>query len=578
MPVVRSNRAATVVFLALWTAPSRAFTAVPATPVVGLCGHGNVAHKPCHHAAIPSLRMVSYEDLQEKLPSKAVIDVVSMKPEKVVASDVATAAGISLSQARKDLTALASISRGDISVDKDGELIYSFPRDLNSVLASNSVKYQTLQLARKVWPAVFWGVRVSFGVTLLVSLVAVFTTIFFITSSSSNNDDRRRDDRGGGMSFGMGGMWGPSPLDFFFYRPYGSYGYYGQPERDPEEMGFFESVFSYIFGDGDPNAGLEEKRLGLVASMIRENKGAVTAEQLAPYCDGAPNPQELASKTYVDESFVLPIVTALNGEPRVTEDGSIVYTFPELQMSTATVKVIPAASKEGMILRRAGLRPEASTADIKQLLNYNGIGTRGARDRRDLVKLVEEVMPPMTEEEEMEMMGQNPALLQEREWKFSLAPEINRFLAGGLGVVNLGGALYLGNLLGQYAMYGVRLPSYFGIVQGAYPFLLAYAILFNVIPLGRNFLINQQNNQIRQRNLIRRKWRTALESSLQSGEIGRKIAAARKMGTDLKKLGAAEDVVFDTRKPMEEIQRNRENSALDDFDRKLRESEGKSFE
>ncbi|EEC49069.1 predicted protein, partial [Phaeodactylum tricornutum CCAP 1055/1] len=357
--------------------------------------------------------MVSYEDLQEKLPSKAVIDVVSMKPEKVVASDVATAAGISLSQARKDLTALASISRGDISVDKDGELIYSFPRDLNSVLASNSVKYQTLQLARKVWPAVFWGVRVSFGVTLLVSLVAVFTTIFFITSSSSNNDDRRRDDRGGGMSFGMGGMWGPSPLDFFFYRPYGSYGYYGQPERDPEEMGFFESVFSYIFGDGDPNAGLEEKRLGLVASMIRENKGAVTAEQLAPYCDGAPNPQELASKT-----FVLPIVTALNGEPRVTEDGSIVYTFPELQMSAATVKVIPAASKE-----------------------------------------------------EMEMMGQNPALLQEREWKFSLAPEINRFLAGGLGVVNLGGALYLGNLLGQYAMYGVRLPSYFGIVQGAYPFL-----------------------------------------------------------------------------------------------------------
>jgi hypothetical protein len=301
MPVVRSNRAATVVFLALWTAPSRAFTAVPVTPVVGLCGHGNVAHKPCHHAAIPSLRMVSYEDLQEKLPSKAVIDVVSMKPEKVVASDVATAAGISLSQARKDLTALASISRGDISVDKDGELIYSFPRDLNSVLASNSVKYQTLQLARKVWPAVFWGVRVSFGVTLLVSLVAVFTTIFFITSSSSNNDDRRRDDRGGGMSFGMGGMWGPSPLDFFFYRPYGSYGYYGQPERDPEEMGFFESVFSYIFGDGDPNAGLEEKRLGLVASMIRENKGAVTAEQLAPYCDGAPNPQELASKTYVDE-------------------------------------------------------------------------------------------------------------------------------------------------------------------------------------------------------------------------------------------------------------------------------------
>ena len=66
--------------------------------------------------------MISREELMENLPSKAVIDAIDRKGggTPVVASDVATTAGVSLSQARKDLTALASLSRGDIAVSKDG--------------------------------------------------------------------------------------------------------------------------------------------------------------------------------------------------------------------------------------------------------------------------------------------------------------------------------------------------------------------------------------------------------------------------------------------------------------------------
>jgi hypothetical protein len=247
----------------------------------------------------------------EKLPSNAVIDAVdAAKDGKVVASDVAASAGVSLSQARKDLTALATLSRGDIAVSRDGELIYSFPNNLKGVLASNSAKFKALQQIRKVGPVAFYVLRVGFGVTLLASLVAIFSTIFFLSQSgSSSDDDRRRDNRGGGFGGGgmrMGGMWGPSPLDFFFYRPYGYYGVPAASRTDPEEMGFLESVFSYIFGDGNPNTDLEEKRLSLVASMIRENKGAVTAEQLAPFCDDAPEPSTMEASTYVDEVRSIP--------------------------------------------------------------------------------------------------------------------------------------------------------------------------------------------------------------------------------------------------------------------------------
>jgi hypothetical protein len=106
----------------------------------------------------------------------------------------------------------------------------------------------------------------------------------------------------GGGGFGYDPFWGPSPFDFFYYRPY--YGYYAMPgeeRRDPDEMGFLESIFSYIFGDGDPNRGLEEKRLSLAANMIRENNGSVTAEQLAPFCDDLPSPKKSKDSGYVDE-------------------------------------------------------------------------------------------------------------------------------------------------------------------------------------------------------------------------------------------------------------------------------------
>ena len=222
--------------------------------------------------------------------------------------DVAAVAGVSLSQARKDLTALASLTKGDIAVSNDGELIYSFPKNINTVLSTNSAKYRALEQYDKIKPVLFYLVRVSFGAVLLASLFAIFSTILFISaSSSSSSDDNRRDNRrGGGMSpFGGGmgyGFWGPSPFDFFYYRPY--YGYYAarpQDRRNPDEMGFLESTFSYIFGDGNPNEQLEERRLSLAAKLIRENNGAVSAEQLAPFCDDAPKPDMGEEAAYVDE-------------------------------------------------------------------------------------------------------------------------------------------------------------------------------------------------------------------------------------------------------------------------------------
>ena len=527
------------------------------------------------------------EKVMEKLPSKPVVDaVIESKSQSIVASDVATRAGVSLSQARKDLTTLASLSRGDISVSRDGDLIYEFPNDLNSVLSSNSAKYKARQTFEKAWPSIFWGLRVSFGVALVASVALVFSAIVVLqTSGGSSDDDRRRDDRrGGGMSFGggFGGFWGPSPFDFFFYRPYGSYGYYGKSMdgdvQDPEDMGFLESVFSFVFGDGNPNAGLEEKRLSLAAQMIRDNKGAVTAEQLAPYCDApdrSDNDSSAASSStaFVDESFVLPIVSQLDGEPRVTEEGDIIYVFPDLQVSASTSKVLPQASQSAMILKRAGLRPDASARDIQNILRTNGISTRGAREKADLMEILEDVVGPMTSEEEAESAQMDPSLLQEREYKFSVAPDLNKFGAGALGIANLGGVLYLGNLFNQYNAYGARLPSFLGVAQTLYPALVAYAVLFCTIPLARNFWISQQNTKIQGRNKARRRWKELVGSG--GSAVLRKMKAAAKFATNRKvlKTGGDDDSVYNTKQSSANLQEKKDLSALDEFDKLLNDEQ-----
>jgi hypothetical protein len=257
----------------------------------------------------------------------------------------------------------------------------------------------------------------------------------------------------------------------------------------------------------------------------------------------------------------------------VTEEGDIIYVFPDLQVSASASNVVPRASESGMILKRAGLPPNASAKEIQNLLRFNGISTRGALDKQDLVKILEEFLPPMTPDEELELMQADPTMLQEREYKFSLAPPVNKFFAGALGIVNLGGALYLGSLLNQYALYGVRLPSFLGVAQSFYPLLLGYAILFNAIPLARNFWISAQNAQIQQRNKARRKWR---ELALKPGQaIIRKLKAATKFAQNRKLLKEV-DIVYDTKQTASDLMQERVKADLDEFDKLL--NDDKSFQ
>ena len=279
---------------------------------------------------------------KRQLPPAAIISAVERAKDDVggrsdvvrlTAADVAAAGGVDLDAARYGLTQLASALAGvdgvSVASNADGDLVYSFPAGVRRALAGRSWHARGRDTWNAAKPALATAGRVTFGVALITSVVAVYAAIFALQASSSSDDNR-------GRSSARMPMFNPyfSPLDLFFPRRYYYYGLY-DPWYRPPPMSFPEALFSFAFGDGDPNKALPAARTRALAEVIRANGGAVVAEQLAPYLDppaDLPNARGAEFEgVNVDESWVLPACLELGGRPEVADDGTIVYVFDELQ-------------------------------------------------------------------------------------------------------------------------------------------------------------------------------------------------------------------------------------------------------
>uniref|UniRef100_A0A0E0K0M4 Iron-sulfur cluster biosynthesis family protein n=1 Tax=Oryza punctata TaxID=4537 RepID=A0A0E0K0M4_ORYPU len=213
---------------------------------------------------------------------------------RVTIGDVASRAGLQLAQAERALQALAADTGGFLEVSEEGEVLYVFPKDYRAKLAGKSFRMRVEPLIDKTKEVGAYLVRVSFGTALIASIVLVYTTIIAIISSSSSDEDNRGRRRRSYDSTII------IPTDLFWYL---DADYYRRRRRVEKEdgMNFIESIFSFVFGDGDPNDGLEDKRWKMD-----------------------------------DESFILPVLLRFQGHPEVDEQGNILYRFPSLQRTASS--------------------------------------------------------------------------------------------------------------------------------------------------------------------------------------------------------------------------------------------------
>lgn len=199
--------------------------------------------------------------------------------------------------------------------------------------------------------------------------------------------------------------------------------------------------------------------------------------------------------------------------------------------------------------------------DIKLLMENRGVPTQGCYDKAELInRLINfEVAKPAMEEP-------NELFLEEKEIPFSMAPQLNLVLAGLLGAVNLGGALWLGGFLEKAVfMYGPNLPSVLGLSKSLYGLIVTYAVGFNLIPGLRYLWVKEQNMEIGKRNSVRRQFAKILSRA--GGPLYDKLLAARKFKSKVKVI-KDRDVEYTTAKPASE-QRDPAEEDLRAFDKKM---------
>ncbi|HEY9737802.1 MAG TPA: hypothetical protein V6D06_16030 [Trichocoleus sp.] len=393
----------------------------------------------------------------------AVLQAVEQLGYRVTVGDVAATAGLPLAVAQQGVLALASDVQAHLQVSEAGEIAYQFPRNARVVLFSKYWRLRLQETWSRIWRVLFYLIRVSFGILLILSLLLiVFAVIALTVAAQSSGQGNDRDDRrgygggGGGFIF-MPRIWFGPDFFYLFDFNYGRNRRRQQLRRDSRgenQLNFLEAIFSFLFGDGNPNADLEERRWQTIGAVIRDHQGAVAAEQIAPYLDNLGQ-----GWSRENEDYMLPVLSRFNGQPEVSPDGQIVYHFPELQVTAA--------------------------------------------DHRSI---------------------KVPEFLQELPRRFSQATSGQIMTAIGLGGVNLVGALALGSLLRDQALVA-ELGGLVAFASSIYWLLLGYGAAFLTLPLVRYFWVQRQNRQIDQRNYERQERAIALTNADQP--LLQKLAFAR---------------------------------------------------
>ncbi len=396
-------------------------------------------------------------------PNSAIMQAVEQLDYRATVGDVASRVGLDVKQAQQGLFALASDAGGHLQVAETGDIVYQFPKNFRAILRNKFLRLRLQEWWEKVWRVLFYLIRISFGILLIVSIVLIFVTIsilllYFRSSRDSDGDGGGGGDSGGGFFFFPYFWFGDI---FWWFDP--GYDSTRQRQRQKQrkrsrqgresDLNFLEAVFSFLFGDGNPNANLEERRWKQIATVIRNNNGAVVAEQIAPYLDDL---GEGYDRDY--EDYMLPVLSRFNGQPEVSPEGQIVYHFPELQVTAGQGRSQPVS-----------------------------------------------------------------AYLQEAPWRFSQAGSGQLILAAGLGALNFVGALILGSLLSDGTI-AAEIGGLVAFVQSIYWLLLGYGTAFLGIPLIRYFWIQQKNGKIEQRNQQRQERTQVLAQP--SDKLQKKLAYA----------------------------------------------------
>ncbi|MDR0644274.1 MAG: hypothetical protein LBG05_05080 [Treponema sp.] len=241
-------------------------------------------------------------------------------------ADIAAKTALSLAKVKELAPAVADEYAGRLQVTESGEVLYSFPRGFKSKYRGFSVflrKFsEKLGKGLKIftaWLFKVWIMVMLVGYFALFMLLALATLVISIGGGSSNSDSR--NSRGGGLFLAHSIF--DLIIRIWFYSEITrslNPNYRGRQSR-PAGRPLHKAIFSFIFGDGDPNADWETRSRQSVIAYIQANKGVISLTEYIMLTGLPPSDAEGAITAFCAE---------FNGSPEATDDGTVVYRFDDL--------------------------------------------------------------------------------------------------------------------------------------------------------------------------------------------------------------------------------------------------------
>lgn len=232
-----------------------------------------------------------------------------------------------------------------MEVSRKGHMVYAFPRDIER--RARRLEKQRRPLLSRARTAA----QASIGLMLLASVAAIRPLLG--RDSDAQRLSLRRELRALRQT-----VLAEPPQQATGDDTADSDGLQEEEQRQLEQC-LSLACYAFMFGDDGGRAAVaaerRERQFAAIAGCIRANKGAVCAEQLRPFLLDLPRGREPggvvgdASASWLTpvEPWLLPVLHRFDGRPVATDDGELVFTFPEL---------LPTTSRD----RRYGLYPTSA--------------------------------------------------------------------------------------------------------------------------------------------------------------------------------------------------------------------------
>ena len=132
------------------------------------------------------------------VPNPTIMQAVERLDYRVTVGDIAAQAGLDINLAQQGLLALASDAGGHLQVAESGEVVYLFPKNFRNILRNKFFRLRLKDWWTKVWRVLFYLIRISFGIVLLVSIFLIVVAIALIVMAINSSRDNDNDSGGGG--------------------------------------------------------------------------------------------------------------------------------------------------------------------------------------------------------------------------------------------------------------------------------------------------------------------------------------------------------------------------------------------